>query len=669
MDIDSEEEDPHAIAAAKSSSPSLLHGRHLEPATDPTSLQATLSSLLPHDQLHAQMRSGKAFHDGWREGPIDFLPTYKYDVGSVGVFDSSEKRRGPSWCDRILYRTRKDKLEYDRRMREKQAAERAEEQMKARGVDKEVAEEAVLFDYDPETDADNDYREEEQQSEDSDAVETKSGFDDALQLDYYTSHQRVLSSDHKPLDAVFTLHYKAVDPDLKAKVHQEVARELDKAENEGRPVVTVVIDHHHDHDDSSPAGSESPSFEGVNFGHIKYNHPKSRNITIANTGRVPATVGFVDRPVGEGQQSGIAPPWLSIHFDRPSDGQEGKQKDTLQQYTLQPGDAVNVELLLNVSDITRVHDLNEGREQIEDVLVLRIHNGRDYFLPLRGTWLQSSFARSIDKLMRIPEGGIRKLQHQRPDRSSSHGDEGVKWSAPREIFRLTEALEELTERTMAEWGMREEGGEPPWKDRKWPFAAWITPKRDLEKLMYHVREALDTDEAFSFPVETTSLQRLEALSQTFLTFLGSLEDGIVPKALWSEIEQRLTEKPLPAPEDQRMQIQEILSTSPPHSTLFTLLPFTLSRIANQFAPVGAGSAAADALSQSSQKQSQVPQRLKDNAVDSRQQVDAAYAAVFATVIFRTPEAPKEKERKGSELRRKHIIESFLNANWEEGGSR
>jgi phosphatidylinositol-bisphosphatase len=52
------------------------------------------------------------------------------------------------------------------------------------------------------------------------------------------AHQRVLSSDHKPLDAIFSFKYDAVVPELKSKIHQEVARELDRAENEGRPNVT-----------------------------------------------------------------------------------------------------------------------------------------------------------------------------------------------------------------------------------------------------------------------------------------------------------------------------------------------------------------------------------------------------------------------------------------------
>lgn len=264
VDIDSEEEDSNAtgtttISTTNFSSNKLHIPEHIEPATDPASLQATLSSLLPHDQLHAQMRTGTAFHDGWREGPIDFLPTYKYDVGSIGIFDSSEKRRGPSWCDRILYRTRKDKLEYDRKVREEQDARRAEEQMKARGVDKEAEEEAVLFEYDPETDADNDYKEEEGRSCSPDVVETKAGFDDILHLEYYTSHQRVLSSDHKPLDAVFNLTYSAVDPDLKANVHHEVSSNLkppvrDIATSIHSLVMSQCIDRRRDADSANVVG-------------------------------------------------------------------------------------------------------------------------------------------------------------------------------------------------------------------------------------------------------------------------------------------------------------------------------------------------------------------------------------------------------------------------------
>ncbi len=65
---------------------------------------------------------------------------------------------------------------------------------------------------------------------------------DRIQLDIYTSHQRITSSDHKPVISVFSVDYDAVVPELKARVHAEVARELDRAENEGRPGITIVVD-------------------------------------------------------------------------------------------------------------------------------------------------------------------------------------------------------------------------------------------------------------------------------------------------------------------------------------------------------------------------------------------------------------------------------------------
>lgn len=65
-----------------------------------------LSRLLERDQLLVSKRKNPTFRlRAFEELPIDFEPTYKYDIGQ-NRYDTSEKRRSPAWCDRILYRSR-----------------------------------------------------------------------------------------------------------------------------------------------------------------------------------------------------------------------------------------------------------------------------------------------------------------------------------------------------------------------------------------------------------------------------------------------------------------------------------------------------------------------------------------------------------------------------------
>ncbi|KAL9247738.1 hypothetical protein vseg_021139 [Gypsophila vaccaria] len=64
------------------------------------------------DQLKKEQQLGGAFQ-GWKEGDIDFAPTYKYSVELGNCYtgdkhapvvpNSAEKRRTPAWCDRIMW--------------------------------------------------------------------------------------------------------------------------------------------------------------------------------------------------------------------------------------------------------------------------------------------------------------------------------------------------------------------------------------------------------------------------------------------------------------------------------------------------------------------------------------------------------------------------------------
>lgn len=65
-----------------------------------------IAYLLQHDQLLKEMATNPSFRlHSFKEPLINFAPTYKYDRRS-DEYDTSEKRRVPAWCDRILHRAR-----------------------------------------------------------------------------------------------------------------------------------------------------------------------------------------------------------------------------------------------------------------------------------------------------------------------------------------------------------------------------------------------------------------------------------------------------------------------------------------------------------------------------------------------------------------------------------
>ncbi|XWS44249.1 hypothetical protein CRYUN_Cryun15aG0028100 [Craigia yunnanensis] len=65
-------------------------------------------ALQKFDQLRREQEDGGVFQ-GWREGNIEFAPTYKYSSSNCNHYSgglpnrSGEKQRTPAWCDRILW--------------------------------------------------------------------------------------------------------------------------------------------------------------------------------------------------------------------------------------------------------------------------------------------------------------------------------------------------------------------------------------------------------------------------------------------------------------------------------------------------------------------------------------------------------------------------------------
>lgn len=65
------------------------------------------NALLEKDQLRKELMNGQVL-EGWQEGTIKFLPTYKYCPNSDLYFGCVQgkkdgKKRAPAWCDRIIW--------------------------------------------------------------------------------------------------------------------------------------------------------------------------------------------------------------------------------------------------------------------------------------------------------------------------------------------------------------------------------------------------------------------------------------------------------------------------------------------------------------------------------------------------------------------------------------
>ena len=623
----------------------------IEPSMDPTSPLTTVASLMIHDELHAQMRLRKAFYEGWQEGLVQFLPTYKYDIGSVGMFDSSEKKRSPSWCDRILYRTKKHYQIWQQQEKELEKVQKRDEEMKARGLEKENPED-IIFDYDPETDGDDGVgdRPANHNNELNDTPayqELAANSAGSLILEYYVSHQRILSSDHKPLAAIFNIQYNAVDAELKAKIYQDVAKEIDRQENEGRPSVTAIFESHD--------LQEKPS-EGCQFGDLRFLKEKTVLLTVANTSPVPATFEFV-------QRDGVSavPTWMRLEArNGPRNSSRNNFPDPI---TLQPGDSANIDVIAFVHQAEQLHQFNERSMKLETVLIMRVYKGRDHFIPVQATWLPSCFGLSIDRLIRISKDGVRK---QRLDYELNKED--VKSSAPRELFRLTESLEEALSNIALDPARLEVMRK---QNIGWPFVCRSPEEIAQDDQLLSIREALDTGSPIDLP-NANSIEEIELLSETLVLFLSYMPGHVVPLKLWDMLLVSLIElekaKRLPQNEQLRSHVLDILSTSPPASISFTFITFMLSRFITIMAP------ADDTLDESQPPPTPSTPGIQDSLLKrarglsfrddqqgmQKRRVETACVERFVPLIFEFDNSPKgTRARKVTFDMGKLVLEVFI----------
>eukprot|EP01125_Pyxidicula_operculata_P018928 TRINITY_DN6800_c0_g1_i1.p1 TRINITY_DN6800_c0_g1~~TRINITY_DN6800_c0_g1_i1.p1 ORF type:complete len:735 (-),score=160.60 TRINITY_DN6800_c0_g1_i1:232-2436(-) len=275
-----------------------------------------LATLLVADQLKNQMDAGRVFQGGWKEAPINFAPTYKYDNNST-EYDTSEKHRIPAWTDRILWNSEYvDNISYER--------------------------------------------------------------------------HELLSSDHRPISALFKIKLKKVDRSKRQTISNQVIKELDQILNAGRPDIQLSTTH-------------------VSFNEVHYGHVIEKEIQVENVGKTAAQFQFIPKL----EETSISKPWLKF---KPKSG------------IIEPGGSIPIKFSIKVDKITAprvcVHN-----EKLNDIVILNFTNGPDIFIDITGKYQKSSFGNSLVNLCRFPN----------PIRYS-HPVTDFRLKIPKELWRIFEWL-------------------------------------------------------------------------------------------------------------------------------------------------------------------------------------------------------------------------------------
>eukprot|EP00741_Cyanophora_paradoxa_P011740 tig00020563_g11344.t1 len=177
----------------------------------------------------------------------------------------------------------------------------------------------------------------------------------------------------------------------------------------------------------------------------------------------------------------VCAPWLRVE---PQEGIVG------------PGESAEITLTAHVTRRTAARLTEEG-VPLEEIVVLHLDRGRDYFITATGRYVRSCFGCSLDYLAARSE----PVRGPPPPAGEEHVPSPRRARVPREIIRLVEHLME-PESNMGQRGLFLEGGDPA------EVAA--------------LRDCLDTGEPF--PPSASIL----SVAETLVRLLDSLETPVVP---------------------------------------------------------------------------------------------------------------------------------------------
>jgi phosphatidylinositol-bisphosphatase len=280
------------------------------------------------------------------------------------------------------------------------------------------------------------------------------------QLNYTRSELN--PSDHKPVMSTFLVTIKDVILAKREGVYKDVMKMLDTYENNSLPMVSL-------------------DRIKLDFGEVRYDQRVTLPIVITNTGQVVAQFRLVPK-VDEIQ---LCKPWMTI---APTYGM------------LIPGESTEIDMTITI-DNTTAHRLNTSQEVLDDVVILRLENGRDYYISVTGRYARSCFGMSVDELVlytdpirQVPIDPI--LRAEKYDLNSR-----AAMCVPKELWRIIDAI---YERGLDERDLFSMVGDP--------------------EEVVTIRESLDT----GVPFDRMSVH---SFAEVLISFLSNLSSPIVPVSL------------------------------------------------------------------------------------------------------------------------------------------
>uniref|UniRef100_A0A665TJP7 phosphoinositide 5-phosphatase n=1 Tax=Echeneis naucrates TaxID=173247 RepID=A0A665TJP7_ECHNA len=290
-----------------------------------------------------------------------------------------------------------------------------------------------------------------------------------IKQEHYQSHMAVKTSDHKPVSSLLIIG--RLNHEAYKKTFEEIVRNIDKMENECIPSVSL-------------------SEREFHFKDVKFMQHHAETLILFNDGQVPCQFEFIQKP----NELTYCKPWLTAN---PPKG------------FIAQGASVEIELEVFVNRST-APELNSGKQQLEDILVLHLERGKDYFISVTGNYLPSCYGTSIYSLCQLrepiqdmPQETLYKLAEMSGDENAANTEKPL--DIPKELWMMVDHL--------FRYAIKQED---------------IFQQPGLRSEFAEIRDCLDTGMSDSLSGSNHSV------AEALLLFLDALPEPVVPYSFYQQ---------------------------------------------------------------------------------------------------------------------------------------